>query len=460
MSDTPSETPAYLDYRGLGYIDNPFSAIPEGALPYWMVQAARAAANQLLAATDRAVAVEHSKPIWIALNPAIPTQYFRMAENGYLRQTALDTDMNVLTLNIPIETMRLGRIRGTLAEVAELVAAFEYDSTLAAYTSAVLRDPDTELPEYQGLAEMDVPGLADFFETQPAEAVGTHFGVLEALRKSDEESEVILYDAYIRSVPLDVEPEEDLSSAEEDGTTERPEQIIAPDAEEAESDLPPQEDPVATYIMAYMRAHLSPVLARATRAYMTDGFTAVAQELKVTKAPKKTLSALVRFATSRFRKMVVIYDQFDPWAIMDDNTKSMMLAALTELRWAFGPNGVMALLVQDELAPELEEQFASADRISWAFDEVHTLYEGTTPFDPELVQRWLDNAALSGTSALRADGPELAPLAQKAADDVLLFSQLANAAFVSAVLRGANAIEAEDTAAALEQQPPVEPSDS
>ena len=37
------------------------------------------------------------------------------------------------------------------------------------------------------------------------------------------------------------------------------------------------------------------------------------QELKVTKAPTKTLGALVRFATLRYRKVVILFDRFDMW---------------------------------------------------------------------------------------------------------------------------------------------------
>ena len=449
MSDTPSETPEYLDYRGLGYVDNPFSAIPEQDTRFWGLQAGRAATNRLLAATDRAVAVEHSKPIWIALNPAIPVHYYRIAENGFLRQTALDTTMNVLTLNIPVEMMRLGRIRGTLAEVAELVAAVEFDKTVAAYAAAVLPDPDVTLEEYSLVEGMDFAQLAEQFSASPSETVAKHFGTLEAIRRSDEETELVLYETYVRSVPLDVEPEEGQFSEEDDANTARPDDRVAVDDQGDDDDTLPEDDPVAVYLIAYMRAHLSPVIARAMKAYVTDGFTTVAQELKITKAPKKTLSALVRFATARFRKMVVVYDQFDPWANMDDNSKSMMLAALTELRWAFGPDGVMALLVPDNLAPELEEQFASADRVVWAFDEVEALYGGNIPFNAEMAQGWLDAAALSGTSAIRADGPELAPLVELAAEDLLGFAKRGHFAFLSAAQRGAKTIERVDIDAAL-----------
>lgn len=462
MSDSPLEGAALTDYRPLGYVSNPFAAVPTDGEQHWVVQAALAATNRLLVATGRAATAEHSRPIWIAMAPGIPVYYFRLAENGFLRQTALDTTLNVLSLNIPLEMMRLGRIRGTLAEVAELLAAVEFDKTLAAYVASILQDPDTALPEYALLGELDLTALTEYFTTAPTAAVAEHFGDLEAIRKPDAEAEVVLYETYMRSVSLDAEPSEDQDSAEDDGSTARPLEelegvVVAAASEEAPQGQDRGMDepavaapsPVREYVIAHMREHLSPVIARATNAYVSDGFTAVAQELKVTKAPKKTLSALIRFAANRFSKVVVVYDQFDPWVVMDDATKSAMVAALTELRWAFGPAGVMGLMVPDGLAPELEEQFASAERISWVFSEVAAFYEKTVPFDAAIVQEWLDGAALSGESPLRADGPELARIAEASAADVMRFVELGRYAFESAAVRGASSVEAEDVEAAL-----------
>ena len=48
---------------------------------------------------------------------------------------------------------------------------------------------------------------------------------------------------------------------------------------------------VLDYLIEYTRAHLSPVIARGLRMYRERGLSALAEELKITKAPRKTLAA-------------------------------------------------------------------------------------------------------------------------------------------------------------------------
>ncbi len=60
---------------------------------------------------------------------------------------------------------------------------------------------------------------------------------------------------------------------------------------------------------------------------------ALTAELTITKAPRKTLTALVRFARLRFRKIVLIYDGFDNWSATPADIRSQITGTLSELRW-------------------------------------------------------------------------------------------------------------------------------
>lgn len=466
------EAPSADDYWSLGFVDNPFT-LPGHEMnddEHWVRQLAQAATNRMLVATQRALEVEHATPIWISVGAELPVYYVRLAENNYLIRSSEHQHAGVLALNIPLETMRMGRSRGTLMELAELIAAVQFDETLAAYVARILDDPDKDLPEFAALTEIDVPALAQRFGTLPELAVAEHFGAVEATRKPDDESALVLQEAYLRTIGLEVDPEETPESEESDEFTEwgaepidvpvhpsprdddQPHDADALD-DEAEQDEEPEPDPrrpVADYVIAYMKAHLSPVLARATHAYISDGYSSVAQELKVTKAPKKTVAALVAFAACRFRKILFIYDSFEPWILMDDTTKAKVVGAFVELRWAFGPQGVLALAVPEGLAPQLEEQFAAADRVDWTYSEIPVLSLPGAPYDEAMVQRWLDAGAVGGQSTILAGGPELAPLVAACDNDILGFAVLAQRAFADAAKRGVDSIDEEATAAALE----------
>ena len=464
MADLNEAEAISVDYWSLGYVDNPFAL--EGTElnddEHWLRQLGQAATNRLLAATQRALEVEHAKPIWISLGAELPVYYSRMAENQFLARATAHPHINVLALNIPLETMRIGKSRGTLMELSELIAAAQFDETLGAYVASLLTEPDTSLSEYEALAELDLAAIAQRFSDSPVASVEEYFGSNEASRRPDAESELVLQDAYLRTIALEPDPEEEPDSSESDAFTEAvqdpnvlsdtPASLDGVGDEDSEDEEPEPDPrhPIADYVIAYMKANLSPVLARATRAYVSDGFAAVAQELKVTKAPKKTVAALVRFAACRYRKVLFIYDSFDPWIIMDDTTKANAVGALAALRWSFGPQGVIALAVPENLAPQLEEQFASADRIDWTFAEIPTLSVPGAPYDEALVQNWLDAAAVTGESAIRADGPELADLVSACDGDMMRYVTMACIAFADAASRGLSTVDAQAVSQAID----------
>ncbi len=64
--------------------------------------------------------------------------------------------------------------------------------------------------------------------------------------------------------------------------------LLAASAEKADED-----SAIIDYLIEYTRAHLSPVFARALRMYKERGLSALAEEIKITKAPRKTLAAAI-----------------------------------------------------------------------------------------------------------------------------------------------------------------------
>jgi hypothetical protein len=458
VSDTIS-TPAVCDYEGLGYVANPFPPIDESATePLWMRLAVHAAANAMLSGVMRASDRDPPGTIAVLISDEIPDQYNRGAQNDFLKRTAHDEALSMMALNVPLEMMRLGRIRGTLAEVAELAAAVDLSVTLGAYFVDALATPDTSLKEWAATSPEAVARAAEAFTDDPRTAVERFFGApaSSASMPSMDQEDDALREVYVRQVALDADPDIDSEAVETDPApveTDAAEAAEPTDAEQgadsSDTAVVHADDAVRDYLLALVRADLSPVIARALAAYRAWGDTIIAQELKVTKAPRKTLAAILRLMSYRWKRIVVLYDRFDAWPMLEQRSRMDVLAALTELRWIVGEHGVMGVVVTKGRSIEVEEQFAGGERIEWSMPELGSLYNGEFAFDPEKVQRWLDAAALSGVSAVKADGPELADLVAACGDDIRYFALMAEAAFRNAAERGSALLDRESVAAAL-----------
>jgi hypothetical protein len=148
----------------------------------------------------------------------------------------------------------------------------------------------------------------------------------------------------------------------------------------------------------------------------------------------------------------VIYDNFDAWPVLDQQTRRDVLASLLELRWIIGETGVMVIAVTKGGTPEIEEQFAGAEQVDWSMPELTPLYNGETTLDVERVQAWLDAAALEDGSPIRADGPELSALVAAAGDDIGAFSAMAEVAFGDAASRGVAVMDDVAIAAGLAER--------
>jgi hypothetical protein len=442
-----------VDYAGLGYVGNPFPPIDESSSdPYWMRIITNAASNGLLSGVMRARSGERSRPVAVAMAADVPEYYYRASQNAFLSRTAREEALGMMALNIPLDMMRLGSIRGTLAEVAELVAAVDLPTTVGAYLADALGTPLAELAEYVAAGPETIEQARVAFTDDPESAFDRFLGdqTTASSRAPSVEEDDALHAVYLRQTVLDKEPDE----AQEAGSGEDPQALGSAEVEASDAVSP--DDLVGSYLIAHLRSDLGPVVARAVRAYRDWGSTIVAQELKVTKAPRKTLSAVLRLMSHRWPCVVVLYDRFDAWPMLEQQTKMDVLGALTELRWIIGVHGVMGVALVDAQAIEIEEQFAAAEHVDWSMPELTPLYSGDVAFASDRVQRWLDAASIVGLSPVKADGPELKPIVDACENDVLRYAMMAEAAFRNAAERGSAVIDAEAVSAGLAS---VEPED-
>ncbi|MDO8964661.1 MAG: hypothetical protein Q7W30_09255, partial [Coriobacteriia bacterium] len=446
MSDT-RPVPEMADYARLGFVANPFpldDATSDD--PYWMRLVTHAASNELIAAVGRAASPERPRPVLVNTAEEIPDSYPRAAQNDFLSRTAHDPGLGMVALNIPLEAMRMGKIRGTLIEVAELAAAVDWPLTAGTYIATVIADVDQGIADEIGVTPEELVEARAAFETDPRAAAERYFGTKSSPTtpaEKEEEGEA-LHEVYLRQVALDEDPTAEHEVEEEDAAID-PAVETLPETEDepVEEAVRVPDEEVRDYLLAYVHAHLSAAVSRALAGYRGYGDSMVAQELKVTKAPRKTLGALLKMMSARWSSVVVLYDRFDSWALMEHKMKMDILAALTELRYIVAETGVMGISIVKGAAPELEEYFAAAEQVDWSMPELLPFYDANFAIDSALISRWLDAASVDGVSALKADGPELEPIRLASGEDFRRFAVMAEAAFRDAAQRRLDALDAD-----------------
>ncbi len=174
-----------------------------------------------------------------------------------------------------------------------------------------------------------------------------------------------------------------------------------------------------------------------------------AVELTITKAPRKTLAAILKFARSRFRQVVTIFDNFEAWPLADAELRSKVVGSLSEIRSLLGDDLEMVFLIEKDLAPELEEHFGHGQRVDWDFANLDSYFEDPTGLHSEWIDSWLASATLPGTVPLSLADPVLAELLSRAEGSLDRFARLASAAVDDAASRGAGCLDAQAASTAL-----------
>jgi hypothetical protein len=430
-------------FAPLGLVANPFAEHPSSS-DRAVACEIMAAGNRLLAAVQQRSLEEAPKPLWVKKNGDIPSYYSLNAMSHAESYLAVDDELNVLYSYNPVFTWKIGLVRSTLGVIAERLSFRDFAKTLEMYVAKVLASPDRELASYQVLGPERLADFEERFRSDPVGAIESLVGSAEVERRP-ELAEV----ADLRRLSMEDDGEEIDSSAEIDGSVgDAPgtPQLLAEAAERMDSN----NAAVFDYLIEYTRAHVSPVVARGTRVYRDRGMVALAEELKVTKAPRKTLARLVEFAGTRYRKVAFIYDSFENWRDIEPDLRSKLVGALSDLRWKMAGPAFPVLVFDPEEAPELEEAFGNAGHVDWSFAGLAPIEEQPGVLLEDVVNAWLEAATLSGRSALTADDPVLRQLAEKAEVSMARFIEMADAAVESAAERGVSALDDEALAAGLE----------
>ena len=461
----PQESDASgVDYETLGLIGSPFDldhkrrrfGIGPGIVMHAMLL-------ETLADIATRAGEERPAPLRILRPAGVSASWHRRATASFLRLITENKSTGVLAMYIPMENFRLGRIRGVLAETAERVAYLEFPVILEAFAKKALAEPDTDLEEYGALCEhLDVDDLRTRLEGDPQILLGEVFGPPIVTRDPGADPRQFMHLSVLRTDRLHMDPVEDEASEEVDLDDPMGDAFMEPTeasgldslegvvegTEEIEIEDPLAEQrqiatAISDYLIAYMREHHSPVLARGLRAYRAQGIAAMAVEWRVTKAPKKTLRALVDFACLHYEKVCFIYERFETFAIMEDDVKSLILGTMSEIRFALGGSAITIILSTEGDAPELQEAFGGADRRDWDLRAIERFHNEETGWDVSDVQGWLDAAALSGREAPRVDSEPMGALMEAAEGDLDAFADMAAAALRSAAERGLSDLDAQ-----------------
>lgn len=418
-------------YESLGLVANPFVTTPEDGVSLGVSLEVESATNALYAALVNAAGEPNPKPILVSKG-SVPSYYPLRAIANVEAALVADGRLNVLHSYIQLYMLRKGRVRSTLGVVGERLAFRSFDETLGLYLRRVAAEPDQELIELVGVEASVLDAFAESLAADPTGAAVEYFGDTE-LERRPELSEVL--DIRLASLEADVDesetaPELDATVGEAPGTG-----FALP--EEVDREV----KSVVDYVVAYTEKHLSRVVARGLRVYRERGLAALSAELKVTKAPRKTLKALVDLASVRFDKTAIIYDGFDNWSSIAPDLRQVIVTSLTEMRWMLDGLAVFVLLLEEGRVPELEEQFGAATRIVWDFPGLEVLQDAPDRIDPEVVNAWLAKAARAGVEPMTLEDPVLARIAQDSEGSLAAFAVAAAAAIEDAAGRGLTALD-------------------
>ena len=396
--------------------------------------------NRLLGAIAASLSQANPGPIVITKNTDYPASFSVAAEARVEHTICNDNVLDVLHAYIPLFTMKTGTVRSALTLLAERLTYRDFDLTIAAYVERVLADVDTNLPSYQVMGPEVLEAFSSAFAEDRRDAIASAFGPLVSERKQEFADMADFRQQRFDGDGEGVEAGAPDSSEVDDTVGDAPGSglAIAEDADDSTTDKP--FAPVADYIIDYTREHLSPVVGRALRVYSDRGLAATADEFNITKAPRKTLLAVAQFARTRFRQVVLMWDGFEHWGEVDATLRSKIVGLLSELRWSLDGIALPVFLLEEGVAPEIEDSFASGVKMRWDFPGLEELGDDG-PIPEGIVNRWFASATVpGGTPMTLADaGPHA--LFEAADGSLERFILLAQEAIEDAADRGASSVD-------------------
>lgn len=435
-------------YRKLGLIQNPFllHEVASGDQAAYQLEI-RAMALLLLRAIDANANVENPAPIWVTkskVNYVFPLQSVTAVQYFLVN----DESLNLFYSYVQLFMLKNGRIASTLQTVGERVALADFHKTLEAYIAAEpFANPDTTLESYELLGAETFDRLRERFTQSPEECVIEWFGKPGVFERNDEFGDFI--DMRARFLETDIETEQDgedevgdLPALAGTGIELSSEDVAEQRALSEASDAEIEGALISDYIVSYVREHLSPVLARGIIGYRDRGLDAVIGEFKVTRAPRKTLAALVKFAMYRRRSGVMVYDGFEQWNMVEPEIRQKIAVSMTEMRLSVQGMASMVFLMEPNLCAELEDLFGHQLRVDWDFAGLAMVEPRAKTVSQELVNRWLAAASLDEGAPLSLETcPALGALYESCEHSIDEFIGAAYTAIEDAVERGVTELD-------------------
>jgi len=446
VTDSPTgnaveQEPDMTRYESLGLLANPFDGASEPSEPAITCEI-QAAGNRLLQTLFSASFEDAPRPIRVRKNADIPSMYSLAAGAHAERSLAVDDSLNVLHAYVQLFMFKVGVIRGTLNVLAERLAFRDFVTTLVPLVRQALIDPDTSLPSWTALGPERAQEFQNRFELDPRAAIISVLGTDE-VERHEELIEVV----DPRRGDLDDDGnEEDITEEIDETIGDAPGTAVLLAAASEQGD---DGRETLNYLIEYTRVHLSPVVARGLRMYRERGLSALSEELKITKAPRKTAGKLAELATMRFRKIALLYDEFGYWPEVSADLRSQIVGSMTRLRWKLDGQAVMVLMLADGEAPELEEALAGDAIVDWTFENLYPLQENPTMINEVVVNDWIASATLPGITPASLDDIGYQRLMAESGGDLARFIMLAHAAIERAAHREATEVGDEDIDAAI-----------
>lgn len=431
------------DYSVLGVAANPFLRLRDrrGETPSMSLEI-QSETNKVLALAVNAGDLPRGRAVWVEKSDQVNSSFTRASLIQLEKTLIADSGFGVLPAYTQLFSAKVGRVRSILNVVAERLSTTGFSQTLAVWMSSFIDAPDQDLPEWEAVSGEIWDEFVAAFAKDPLAAIESVFGPDVVFRELNPQMP-----NDMRPVSMEEEPEETDDSPEEDALTAA---IPEDGSEVPEAEEPPAADELlSAYFVSYMKAHVSPVIARGLRQYRTKGAGALSDELKITKAPRKTLAKLIAFARLRFSKVLVLVDGFDGWITMPDDLRAKYIAALTELRLAHADGLLLVFLVGTGEAPELEDEFGLGVRILWDYPNIATIVANESGVDAGVLESWIARAALSADGSTGISLEALAPIVERAGDSLEAFCVMAAAAVDDAAARGVGSIDAASIEAGL-----------
>lgn len=429
-------------YESLGLLVNPFDGVREPTESAVTCEIL-AAGNRLLGAIHAAASEDAPRPIRVLKDAETPSSYTLAAGAHAEHSLAVDDSLNVLHAYIQMFMFKNGVMRGTLGVVAERLAFRDFLATLTPLVRTAFSQPDETLPSWTALGPEQAASFVERFEADTAAALVAVLGE-EEVERHQELIEVL----DPRRGDLEDDGDEEDTTQEIDETIGDAPGTAVLLAASAQSD--DENKAVLDYLVEYARVHLSPVVARGLRMYRERGLSALSEEFKITKAPRKTLGKLAKLATLRFRKIALLYDEFAYWPEIPAELRSQIAGSLTQLRWKLDGHAVMVLMLAEGEAPELEEALSGPTVVDWTFKNLIALQDAPNVITESVVNDWIASATLPGREPATLADMGYARLVRESEGDLTRFITLAHAAVEFAAQRQTTAVEDVDIAAAID----------